>query len=75
MGSSTDKFINDVSDLHAAWSNAGGRAGTQLRFGQYVMNSSLRGLPDVWPELFYEEGPRRAYSMLYEYAHSLTETR
>lgn len=70
MGASaTDVFINTISSLYATWN----KCKTHLRFGQYVMNNRVEGLPANWPELFFEPGPRVAYVMLYEYAHSLKD--
>lgn len=71
MPTVTDKFINAIGDLMTAWRKAGGRDGTHQRFGQYVMNSTIDGLPANWPELFYVEDPRVAYGMLYQHAHEL----
>lgn len=68
-----DDFVNAVAVLHTMWERNGGRNGTHQRFGQYVINSSIVEIPQPWPELFYEEDPRVAFTMLTQFAQPALE--
>lgn len=54
-------------DLFQAWEDwnaGGGRKGTHLRFGQYVMNKFLPTVTD--PLVFYCEDAQKSYSLLWD---------